>query len=235
MTVDVVASRHPFLAGGKPKRMLIDGKWVEAASGKTFESINPSTGEVLANVAEADRKDIDRAVAAARRAFNGAWSKFRPAERQRLLLKIADLVEQNFDELAALDTLDMGGPIRRTLGGRQRVVGQLRYYAGLATAIHGETIENSLPGEMVSFTLKEPVGVVGAIIPWNGPLALAGGKIGAALATGCTLVLKPAEQSPLTASGGAVPGSRGSAGRGERGSRLWRGGRRGAGRAPGCG
>jgi aldehyde dehydrogenase (NAD+) len=199
MTVDILASRHPFLTSGKSKRMLIDGKWVEAASGKTFPTINPSTGEVLVNVAEGDSEDIDRAVAAARRAFNGPWSKFKPAQRQLLLLKLADLVDQHFDELAELDTLDMGGPIKRTRTGRQRVVGQLRYYAGLATAIHGETIENSLPGEFVSFTLKEPVGVVGAIISWNGPLGLAGGKIGAALATGCTLVLKPAEQSPLTA------------------------------------
>jgi aldehyde dehydrogenase (NAD+) len=199
MTVDILASRHPFLESGKPKRMLIDGKYVEAASGKTFGTINPSTGETLITVPEGDSEDIDRAVAAARRAFNGAWSKFKPAERQLLLLKLADLVDKHFDELAALDTLDMGGPIKRTKSGRQRVTGQLRYYAGLATAIHGETIQNSLPGELVSFTLKEPVGVVGAIIPWNGPLGLACGKIGAALATGCTLVLKPAEQSPLTA------------------------------------
>jgi aldehyde dehydrogenase (NAD+) len=198
MTIDIMTTRHPFL-DGKPKRMLIDGKWVEAASGKTFETINPSTGQVLARIAEGDSEDIDRAVAAARRAFNGAWSKFKPAQRQNLLLKLADLVDQHFDELAALDTLDMGGPISRTRAGRQRVVGGLRYYAGQATAIHGETIENSLPGNYVSFTLKEPVGVVGAIIPWNGPLGLACGKIGAALATGCTLVLKPAEQSPLTA------------------------------------
>jgi aldehyde dehydrogenase (NAD+) len=198
MTVDMFTTRHPFL-DGKAKRMLIDGKWVEAASGRTFDTINPSTGQVLARIAEGDSEDIDRAVAAARRAFNGPWSKFKPAQRQALLLKLADLVDQHFDELAALDTLDMGGPISRTRAGRQRVVGQLRYYAGQATAIHGETIENSLPGNYVSFTLKEPVGVVGAIIPWNGPLGLACGKIGAALATGCTLVLKPAEQSPLTA------------------------------------
>ncbi len=197
MTVDALTTRHPFL-DGKPKRMLIDGKWVEAASGKTFETINPSTGQVLATVAEGDSEDIDRAVAAARRAFNGPWSKFKPFERQNLLLKLADLVDRNFEELAALDTLDMGAPISRTTGNRLRVIGMLRYYAGQATAIHGETIENSLPGDYVSFTLKEPVGVVGAIIPWNGPLTATVWKIGPALATGCTVVLKPAEEAPLT-------------------------------------
>src|SRR4029077_6654389 len=119
-------------------------------------------------------------------------------ERQQLLLKIADLVERHFEELALLDTLDMGAPISRTRGSRRRVLGMLRYYAGMATAIHGETIENSLPGEYVSFTLKEPVGVVGAIIPWNGPLTASVWKIGPALATGCTVVLKPAEEAPLT-------------------------------------
>jgi aldehyde dehydrogenase (NAD+) len=152
MTVDIQKTRHPFL-DGKPKRMFIDGKWVEAASGKTFETINPSTGEVLAAVAEGDSEDIDRAVEAARRAFNGPWSKFKPFERQNLLLKLADLVEQHFEELAALDSLDMGAPISRTKGGRLRALGMLRYYAGQATAILGETIENSLRGEYVSFTL----------------------------------------------------------------------------------
>lgn len=197
MTVDVRTTRHPFL-DGKPKRMLIDGKWLEAASGKTFETINPSTGEVLATVAEGDSEDIDRAVDAARRAFDGPWSKFKPFERQNLLLKLADLVEKHFEELAALDTLDMGAPITRTLGSRLRAIGMLRYYAGQATAIHGETIQNSLPGDYVSYTLKEPVGVVGAIIPWNGPLTATIWKIGPALATGCTVVLKPAEEAPLT-------------------------------------
>ena len=197
MTVDVQLTRHPFL-DGKPKRMLIGGKWVEAMSGKTFDSINPSTGEVLASVAEGDAEDIDRAVAAARRAFDGPWSKVKPFERQALLLRLADLVEQNFDELAALDTLDMGAPISRTRNNRLRALGMLRYYAGQAVSIHGETIENSLPGEYVSFTLKEPVGVVGAIIPWNGPLTATIWKIGPALATGCTVVLKPAEEAPLT-------------------------------------
>jgi len=194
---DVRTERHPFLTG-KTKRMLIDGKWVEAASGKTFESRNPGTGEVLAHVAEGDAEDVDRAVAAARRAFEGPWSKFKPFQRQAILLRLAELVEQNFDELSALDTLDMGAPISRTRAMRQRAVGLLRYYAGMATALHGETIENSLPGEYFSYTLKEPVGVVGAIIPWNAPLTSSIWKIGPVLATGCTVVLKPAEEAPLT-------------------------------------
>ncbi len=191
------AGQVPFL-NGNVKRLLIGCKWVEAVSGKTFESRNPATGELLAVVAEGDAADIDRAVAAARRAFDGPWSKFKPYERQQLLLKLADLVERHFDELSMLDTLDMGAPISRTRANQRRVLGMLRYYAGMATALHGETIENSLPGEVFSYTLKEPVGVVGAIIPWNGPLGATVWKIGPALATGCTVVLKPAEEAPLT-------------------------------------
>src|ERR1700759_3575519 len=195
--MNVMTQVHPFL-DGKPKRMFIGGKWLEAASGKTFATHNPATGEVLAHVAAGDAEDIDRAVAAAREAFTGPWSKFKPAQRQQILLKLADLVERDIDELAALDTLDMGAPISRTRASRARALGMLRFYAGMATAVHGETIENSLPGEIVSFTLKEPVGVVGAIIPWNSPLTATLWKIGPALATGCTVVLKPAEEAPLT-------------------------------------
>ena len=121
--------RHPY-ADGSYKKMLIDGKWVDAASGKKFETHNPATGELLATVAEGDAEDINRAVAAARRAFEGPWSKVKPFERQNLLLKLAELVEANFEELSQLDTLDMGAPISRTRGTRLRVLGMLRYYAG---------------------------------------------------------------------------------------------------------
>ena len=197
VTQAIPITRHPY-ADGSYKKMLIDGKWVDAASGKKFETHNPATGELLATVAEGDAEDINRAVAAARRAFEGPWSKVKPFERQALLLKLADLVEKNFEELSQLDTLDMGAPISRTRGNKLRVLGMLRYYAGQATALHGETIENSLPGEIFSYTLKEPVGVVGAIIPWNGPLAASVWKIGPAIATGCTVILKPAEEAPLT-------------------------------------
>jgi aldehyde dehydrogenase (NAD+) len=196
LTQAIATARHPF-ADGSYKQMLIDGKWCDAASGKRFETRNPATGEMLASVAEGDAEDINRAVAAARRAFEGPWSKAKPYERQGLLLKLADLVERHFDELSTLDTLDMGAPISRTRATRLRVLGMLRYYAGQTTALHGETIENSLPGEVFSYTLKEPVGVVGAIIPWNSPLTASVWKIGPALATGCTVVLKPAEEAPL--------------------------------------
>ena len=197
MPQTITAVRHVY-ADGQFKRMLINGEWVKSASGKTFESRNPATGDLLATVAEGDAEDINRAVAAARAAFEGPWSKFKPYERQALLLKLADLVEKHFDELSTLDTLDMGAPLTRTRATRQRVLGMLRWYAGMAVSIHGETIENSLPGEYFSYTLKEPIGVVGAIIPWNGPLGATIWKVGPALATGCTVVLKPAEEAPLT-------------------------------------
>jgi aldehyde dehydrogenase (NAD+) len=197
MPQTITATRRAY-ANAEFKRMLIGGEWVKAASGKTFESRNPATGDLLATVAEGDTEDINRAVAAARRAFEGPWSKMKPYERQQLLLKLADLVEKHFDELSMLDTLEMGAPIGRTRATRRRVLGMLRWYAGMAVSIHGETIENSLPGEFFSYTLKEPVGVVGAIIPWNGPLGATIWKVGPALATGCTIVLKPAEEAPLT-------------------------------------
>lgn len=183
---------------GRHRRMFIGGGWVDARSGRTMESRNPATGAVIATVPRADRQDIDLAVTAARKAFEGPWSRFTPYERQVLLLRIADLFEKHWEEISRSDTTDMGMPIIRTRANRNRVIGMLRYYAGMATALHGETIDNSLPGEIVSFTRKEPVGVVGAIIPWNAPTAASIWKIGPALATGCTIVLKPSEEAPLT-------------------------------------
>ncbi len=185
-------------AGAQHRKMFIAGQWVDALSGQTLESRNPATGALLATVPAAGAADVDRAVAAARAAFDGPWSRFKPYERQVLLLKIADLFEKHWENLSLSDTLDMGMPITRTRANRNRVIGMLRFYAGMATAIHGETIDNSLPGEIVSYTRKEPVGVVGAIIPWNAPTAASIWKIGPALATGCTIVLKPSEEAPLT-------------------------------------
>ncbi|MDO9435325.1 aldehyde dehydrogenase family protein [Hydrogenophaga sp.] len=186
-----------FLQGGA-KRLLIGGEWTEAASGRTFVTLNPSNGEQVALIAEGDVIDIDRAVAAARAAFEGPWSRFKPFDRQRLLLKLSELVEQHFDGLAELETLEMGAPITRSRNLRRSCVARLNHYAGMATAMHGETIENSMPGNAFSFTVKEPVGVVGAIIPWNAPLVEAIWKIGPALATGCTVVLKPSEEASLS-------------------------------------
>lgn len=184
----------------QPIKMLIGGQWVEAASGETFETINPSTGEVLARVAAGASEDINRAVAAARKAFeSGPWPKMTASQRGRLLLKLADLIEQNAEELALLETLDNGKPIKYARGGDVPLTADhFRYFAGWATKIEGETIPVSVPN-MFTYTLREPVGVVGQIIPWNFPLQMAAWKLAPALACGNTAILKPAEQTPLTA------------------------------------
>ena len=187
---------HPFL-DGKPKRLLIGGQWVEALSGRTFDSINPATGQVIAQLAEGGEEDVDRAVAAARAAFEGPWSRFKPFDRQALMLAVADNVERRFDDLHVLDTLDMGAPIARTRTYLRWILQALRYYAGQAVALSGETPHNSFPGDMFSYVLRAPIGVVGGIIPWNGPLISQLWSICPTLATGCTLVLKPAEDASL--------------------------------------
>lgn len=194
----MISANLRFAIDGRLRRMFIDGQWVDALSGRTFETRNPATGEVIGRVPRAGAEDVDRAVAAARHAFEGPWSRFKPFERQALLLRIADLFEKHWEEIARSDTSDMGMPIVRTRGNHNRVIGMLRFYAGMATSLHGHTIDNSLPGELISYTRKEPVGVVGAIIPWNAPTAASIWKIGPALATGCTIVLKPSEEAPLT-------------------------------------
>ena len=187
----------------KPRQLLINGKWVNAASGKTFPTYNPSTGEVLAHVAEGDKEDIDRAVAAARAAFDkGPWRKFAPSQRARLMWNLADLLEKRLEEFAQLESLDNGKPVvMARLADIPVSIDQLRYYAGWATKIEGNTIPLSMRpgGSFLAYTLREPIGVVGQIIPWNFPLIMATLKLGPALASGCTVVLKPAEQTPLTA------------------------------------
>lgn len=187
----------------KKRQMLINGKWVDAASGKTFPSYNPATGEVLANVAEGDKEDINRAVEAARAAFDkGPWRKLAPSERARLMWKLADLLEKHFEEFAQLETLDQGKPLfLARVADIPTSIDQLRYYAGWATKIEGNTIPLSMQpnGKFLAYTLREPIGVVGQIIPWNFPMIMATLKLGPALASGCTVVLKPAEQTPLTA------------------------------------
>ncbi|HZE68222.1 MAG TPA: betaine-aldehyde dehydrogenase [Pyrinomonadaceae bacterium] len=179
-------------------QLFIDGQWVDAESGKTFTTPNPATGEPLAEVAEADKADIDKAVAAARRAYEGKWSKLSARDRGRLLYKLAQLIEQNAGELAKLETSDNGKPIRESqFVDLPQVAENFEYFAGWSTKIEGETIP--VPGKMFNYTLREPVGVCGQIIPWNFPLLMAAWKLAPALAAGNTVVLKPAEQTPVTA------------------------------------
>jgi aldehyde dehydrogenase (NAD+) len=187
-----------FLKNG-PKKMLIGGQWVAAKSGKTFATIDPATEQKLADVCEGDAADVDLAVAAARKAFEeGPWSKLSASERGKIVWRIGDLIEKHRDELALLDTLDNGKPIFETKNVDTALAADIfRYYGGFATKIHGETIP--VAGNFLNYTLREPVGVCGQIIPWNFPLLMACWKLAPALAAGNVVVLKPAEQTPLSA------------------------------------
>jgi aldehyde dehydrogenase (NAD+) len=179
-------------------RILIDGQWRDSVSGKTFATINPATEEVIANVAEGDAADIDLAVKAARKAFDsGPWRKTDARDRGRLLNKLADLMEERIDELAELETLDNGKPIAESRNADlPLVIDCLRYYAGWADKIHGQTIP--VRGRYFCYTKREPVGVAGQIIPWNFPMLMVAWKWAPALAAGCAIVIKPAEQTPLS-------------------------------------
>jgi phenylacetaldehyde dehydrogenase len=188
-----------FLA--KQHRMLIGGKWVEAKSGKTFEVEDPATQAIIAHVPAGDKADIDLAVAAARRAFeSGKWARISPADRARLVWRLGDLLEQHADEFAELEALDNGKPVtnarRDDIGGSIAI---FRYMSGWTQRLTGETIPVSSPGNWHAYTLRQPIGVVGQIIPWNFPLMMAAWKLAPALAAGCAIVLKPAEQTPLSA------------------------------------
>ncbi|MDO8614005.1 MAG: aldehyde dehydrogenase family protein [Dehalococcoidia bacterium] len=189
-----------FLSSG-PKRLLIGGRWEESASGKTFETLDPATGQVLARVAEGDDADVDLAVKAARRAFDEEWSTLSPGARGRLLFRLADLIEEHSEELAQLETLDNGKPLTESMYlDIAYTVETYRYYAGWSNKIHGETLPVSpMVGNFFVYTRREPVGVVGAIVPWNFPMLLTSWKLAPALAAGNTVVLKPAEETPLTA------------------------------------
>lgn len=179
-------------------KLFIDGQWRDARSGKTFETVNPATEEKIADVAEGDAADVDDAVKAARRAFESReWKKMDARDRGRLLYRLADLLEENLDELAALESLDNGKPYRDAKAADVPLtIDCLRYYAGYADKIHGYTIP--VRGNYFTYTRKEAVGVVGQIIPWNFPMLMTAWKWGPALAAGCTIVMKPAEQTPLT-------------------------------------
>ncbi len=182
----------------KHTECFINGRWVPAASGKTFQTINPANEEVIAEVAEGDAADIDAAATAARNAFEtGPWGQMDARDRGKYINKLADLIEDQQSELAALESLDNGKPIRESSAADlPMVIDCLRYYAGYADKIHGQTIP--IRGNYFCYTRKQPVGVVGQIIPWNFPMLMAAWKWGPALAAGCTIVMKPAEQTPLT-------------------------------------
>jgi phenylacetaldehyde dehydrogenase len=206
-TASVTAGVSPAVAGwlAKPKRNLIAGKWVEAAAGRTFPVLNPADASVLAHVPDSQRDDIDRAVRAARQAFeSGPWRHLTPSERGKLLWRIGDLLLQHADEFAEIESLDNGKPRAVARVADVPLAADLfQYMAGWATKLEGNTIPISVPNapgaQFHAFTLREPVGVVGQIIPWNFPLLMAAWKLGPALTTGNCVVLKPAEQTPLSA------------------------------------
>jgi phenylacetaldehyde dehydrogenase len=203
MTVTIDASVKDFTT--TTRKLFIDGEWVDAASGRTFDTPNPATGETLARVAEGDAEDINRAVRAARRAFEeGPWGRMTASDRGRIIWKIGDLILEHADELAQLESLDNGKPVAVARAADVPLAADLFHYmAGWATKIEGNTINISVPympgANFHSYTLREPLGVVGQIIPWNFPLLMAAWKLGPALTTGNCVVLKPAEQTPLTA------------------------------------
>jgi betaine-aldehyde dehydrogenase len=177
-------------------KMLIGGEWTDARSGKTFDVVNPATGAAMAKVPEAGKEDVDRAVRAARAAFDGGWRDATAQERGRVLLRLAQKMRDELPRLAELETLNSGKPIVESEFDLTDVATCFEYYGGLATKIHGEVMP--VPDNAVSMALREPVGVAGQIIPWNYPLLMAAWKIAPALCAGCSMVIKPAEQTPLT-------------------------------------
>jgi aldehyde dehydrogenase (NAD+) len=187
---------HPFLA--TKMGHVIGGEVVGSASGQVFDTLNPATGEVLASLAEGDERDVELAVQAARDAFEGPWSKWKPYDRQALLMRVHDLVDARFEEMALLETLDMGSPISRSLKLKDFALQAIAYFATQTVNVAGATLPNNLPGSVVTMTVKAPIGVIGGILAWNSPLVGQWYAVGGALATGCTLVLKPAEFASLS-------------------------------------
>ncbi|MBI5199948.1 MAG: aldehyde dehydrogenase family protein [Elusimicrobia bacterium] len=203
-TISIDPAIQKFLSGGA-KKIYLGGKWVDSKTGKTFKALNPATGETLAEVCEAGKEDVEAAVSAAREQFeNGPWSRMNPAERAKILWRIGDLLEKHADELAALETLNNGKPVKEARSADlPMTIENFRYWSGWCTKITGETIPTTTPyapkAKFFSYTTKEAVGVVAAIIPWNMPLQMASWKLAPALACGCVVILKPAEQTPLSA------------------------------------
>jgi aldehyde dehydrogenase (NAD+) len=197
--VNNIPSDYPAFLANPEKQLFIDGQWVAPLEGGFIPTHNPATGEVLAQLARGRAADVDRAVISARRAFEGPWSRFTPAQRQQVIMRFVELLERHYEELTMLESLDMGAPLHgRLRPAKGGFVQTLLYYASQARSIHGETIPNSLPGNVTTLILKAPVGVVGGIIPWNAPLFGQFNVIGPVLATGCTAVLKPAEDAALS-------------------------------------
>ena len=196
-TQELISPHRPDFIAGR-KKNLIGGSWVDAASGRTIDVVNPATGGKICEIAASDSTDIDRAVSAARSAFEGEWSRWTPHQRRKLMLKIHDLVLENFEELALIETLDMGAPLTRTKSLAEWTSQVLHFFASQCGAGTVATPENSLPGDFLTLRSLAPVGVVGGIIPWNGPLIGLWWIFGPALATGCTAVLKPAEDASLS-------------------------------------
>ncbi|MEW6271137.1 MAG: aldehyde dehydrogenase family protein [Thermodesulfobacteriota bacterium] len=179
--------------------LFIDGKFVPAASGRTFVSSNPANGEVVCEVAEGDEADVDRAVVAKRACYENVWSQMPVAERGKLLMRVAARLQERMADIAQLETLDMGGPTMWTMGTAMQAIEVFEYWAGMATKIQGEVNPSMLPGESLNYVLREPLGVVGGITPWNGPLIMAAWKTAPAIACGNAVVLKPAELTPMSA------------------------------------
>ncbi|MBE3552021.1 MAG: aldehyde dehydrogenase family protein [Kyrpidia tusciae] len=200
LKLPVVLDRvRTFMESG-PKKMLIGGRWVPSASGQTFQTVDPASGEVLCTLYAADEPDVEAAVQAARRALDGPWKNISPMERARLLWRLSDLLEAHAEELSQLESLDTGKPIAETSAvDIPYAIDHFRYFAGWTTKLSGENLPVSMPGQYLVYTRREPVGVVGAIVPWNFPLMITSWKVAPALACGNTVVLKPSELTPLTA------------------------------------
>ena len=196
--IELAAPTRSFLA--RSHGLLIGGNWLVASGGEPIGVINPADGKAISAIGEASLADVDKAVEAARKAFDtGPWPTLKPGERSRAIMRLAEAMERHAEELAQLETLDNGKPILFARGDVFASIGAFRYYAGWADKIHGATHNVNLPGDFHVYTLKEPVGVVAQIVPWNYPLVMAAMKLGPALATGCTVVLKPAEDTSLSA------------------------------------
>ncbi len=197
-TVELSPTVKSFLDADK--RLLIAGDWTDASSEALIDVVNPADGARISGISDAAQQDVDKAVAAARAAFeSGPWPEMKPGERSRLIYKIADAMEARAEDLAQLETLDNGKPINFARSDVAASIGAIRYYAGWADKIHGSTHNVNMPGDFHVYTLKEPVGVVALVVPWNYPLVMAAMKLGPALASGCTSILKPAEDTSLSA------------------------------------